>query len=38
MAMSLDNGGDKIELLSAIGTVVDSIIYAATAEGVRVSP
>jgi competence protein ComEC len=37
MAMSLDNGGDRIELLSGLGTVVDTIIYAATAEGIRVS-
>ncbi len=37
MAMSLDNGGDTVELLNNLGAVVDKLTYGATAESVRVS-
>jgi beta-lactamase superfamily II metal-dependent hydrolase len=38
MAMTLDNGGDTVELLDDVGEVVDRLTYGATAEGVRVTP
>lgn len=38
MAMSLDNGGDTVELLNNAGEIVDRLAYGATAEGIRVSP
>lgn len=37
MAMSLDNGGDEVELLNNLGAVVYRLNYGATAESVRVS-
>jgi beta-lactamase superfamily II metal-dependent hydrolase len=37
MAMSLDNGGDTIELLDSLGAVVDRMTYGQTAEGIRVT-
>jgi hypothetical protein len=38
MAMSLDNGGDKVELLNNLGAVVHRITFAAVGEGIRVTP
>lgn len=37
MAMSLDNGGDEVELLNNLGAIVDHLTYGATAEGARVA-
>ena len=37
MAMSLDNGGDTIELVDSLGAVVDGLTYGATAQGARVA-
>jgi hypothetical protein len=38
MTMSLDNGGDKIELLDDSANLVDRFEYGATTEGARVAP
>lgn len=37
MAMSLDNGGDTIELLGNVGAVIDRLTYGPTGEGVRIA-
>jgi beta-lactamase superfamily II metal-dependent hydrolase len=36
MAMSLDNGGDTIEVINDLGAVVNHVTYGTTSEGVRI--
>jgi hypothetical protein len=36
--MSLNNDGDVIELVTAAGTVVDTVRYGSAAEGTRLAP
>lgn len=38
MAMSLDNDGDRIQLISPTGVVSDELVYSAVAAGVLVQP